>query len=127
AARGGADAPAGSAMNDRGAALLVVILGLALAAAAAGAILLTARAEVSETRARLEAARVRALADAGVEIAAARLLSDEAPPRSFVVRLEGVELAISIEDEAGKVDLNEAPPELIEAALRAADVGPAEA
>src|SRR5690606_17924319 len=74
-----------------------------------------------------EAARVRALADAGVEIAAARLLSDEAPPRSFVVRLEGVELAISIEDEAGKVDLNEAPPELIEAALRAADVGPAEA
>jgi general secretion pathway protein K len=114
-------------MRDRGAALLVVILGLALAAAAAGAILLTARAEVSETRLHLEAARARALAAAGVEIAAARLLADEAPPRAFKTKLDGVELAIAVEDEAGKVDVNEAEPELIEAALRAAGLKTSEA
>jgi general secretion pathway protein K len=114
-------------MRDRGAALLVVILGLALAAAAAGAILLTARAEVAETRLHLEAARARALADAGVEIAAARLLAEEAPPRAFTAKLDGVEIAIAIEDEAGKIDVNEAEPELIDAALRAAGLKPAEA
>lgn len=114
-------------MNDRGAALLVVILGLALAAAAAGAILLTARAEVDETRLLTEAARARALADAGVELAAARLLADEPPPGAFTARFDGADIAVTIEDEAGKVDFNEAPAELIEAALRAAGVAPAEA
>ncbi len=113
--------------RDRGAALLVVILGLALAAAAAGAILLTARAELSETRLHMEAARARALADAGVEIAAARLLADEPPPRAFAARLDGIEIAIAIEDEAGKVDVNEAEPDLLEAAFEAAGLKPAEA
>ena len=106
--------------RDRGAALLVVILGLALAAAAAGAILLTARAELSETRLHIEAARARALADSGVEIAAGRLLADESPPRAFAARLDGIEIAIAIEDEAGKVDVNEAEPDLLEAACVAA-------
>lgn len=114
-------------MRDRGAALLVVILGLALAAAAAGAILLTARAEISETRLHLEAARARAIADAGVAIAAARLLAEEEPPRAFTARLDDVEIAIAIEDEAGKVDVNEAPPALLEAAFRAAGLEPSEA
>jgi general secretion pathway protein K len=114
-------------MKDRGAALLVVILGLALAAAAAGAILLTARAELTETRSHLEVARARALADAGVEIAAARLLADDAPARAFTARLDGVEIAVALEDEAGKVDVNEAESELLEAAFEAAGLKPAEA
>lgn len=114
-------------MNDRGAALLVVILGLALAAAAAGAILLTARSEVGEARLHAETARARALADAGVALAAARLLSDEPPSGPFAAQFDGAEVAVTIEDEAGKIDFNEAAPALIEAALRAADVAPAEA
>lgn len=114
-------------MNDRGAALLVVLVGLALAAAAAGAILLTARSEITETRLHVEAAQARAAADAGVSAAAARLLGQEQPPRRFSFRLDGAEVAVAIEDEAGKVDLNEAPPELIDAALRAAGVRGADA
>ena len=114
-------------MRDRGAALLVVILGLALAAAAAGAILLTARAEIGETRLHLESARARTLADAGIAIAAARLLAEEKPPSALTARLDGVEIAIVIEDEAGKIDVNEAPPALLAAAFRAAGLEPSDA
>ncbi|AXS39169.1 hypothetical protein D1F64_02745 [Breoghania sp. L-A4] len=83
-------------------------------------------ARVSNT---IQAARGALLAEAGVEIAVARLLGDLARPEGaarrvkadatpFLCGLEGEgALAISIQDAAGQLDLNEVSPDLLRAVL----------
>jgi general secretion pathway protein K len=70
---------------------------------------------------QIESARAEALADAGVALAVLGLLDEEDPwradRRERVIAFAGGELRIRIEDEHGKLDLNSASLDLIEALL----------
>jgi general secretion pathway protein K len=73
---------------------------------------------------QIEASRAEALADAGIALAVLGLLDEDrewawrADAGERVVAFAGAELRIRIRDEHGKLDLNSAPLDLIEALLR---------
>src|SRR6516165_767734 len=68
-----------------------------------------------------DALKMEALVSAGVELAAYRLQSadeDKRPPDgAFHVRLSGTDISVSFITEAARVDLNEAPKELLNGLL----------
>lgn len=92
----------------------VAIIALLLAAATA-----TTRGELRSTTNALDEARVRLAAEAGTQLGIARLLRRRAAgvlvfdgtPETW--RDGSATVAIAIVDEAGKIDLNEAPLELL--------------
>ena len=103
----------------RGIALVIVLWGLVLLAVIAAAFTTETRTEVTLARNHLENAKAKALADAGVHAAMLGLHHREVEKRW---RADGTvysmasgegEVAIVIADEAGKIDLNAAPDELI--------------
>ncbi len=111
--------------DRRGIALVIVLWGLVLLAVIAAAFTTETRTEVTLARNLVENAKARALADAGVHAAILGLRHREAEKRwradGTVYSLgsgEG-EIAIVISDEAGKIDLNAAPDELIRGLLGA--------
>jgi len=118
-ARRGASARLRPAKGERGFALLLVIWVLAILAVLAVGFAAGTRSESRLARNLLEAARARALAEAGVARAGAGLFEND-PQRQW--RADSAEHAMSfeaglvrvrIDDENGKVDINLAPPELL--------------
>jgi general secretion pathway protein K len=107
--------------SNRGVALLMVLWILSLLALMAATVARTSRTEVNLARNAMERVRAEALADAGVDLAVGRLQQAFAQGgwsidgRVRSLRLDGGEVRIAIADEAGKIDLNGAPPELLEA------------
>jgi general secretion pathway protein K len=118
--------------NERGAALVVVLWGIALIAAAIVAIGMMTRSESLIARNALENARARHAAEAGVQLALHRLLSYSRGAHRFDGMPETWQdgttaVALAIQDEEGKIDLNVAPFALILGALRSAGASPPDA
>lgn len=117
--------------DERGAALVVVLWGVALIAAAVIAIGMMSRSESLIARNALEDARARAAAEAGVQLALHRLLAYPRGTHLFdgtpAAWQDGsTTVALTIQDEEGKIDLNTASFPLIAGALRSAGArGPA--
>lgn len=105
--------------QERGVALLLVIWVLAILAVLAAGFAAATRSETRLARNLLEAARARALAEAGIARATASLL--EVDPRARwpadgtpqQMSFDGADVLVRIEDEDGKIDLNLAPTELL--------------
>jgi general secretion pathway protein K len=110
--------------RQRGLALLIVLWIIVSAALVVSAFNAAVRSGVSFVGSEVQLTRTEALLDAGVEIAAARLMDEEEARRwqpdatRHDVAFAGVELAITIEDANGLVDLNKADKELLMGLLR---------
>ncbi len=119
--------------DRRGIALVIVLWGLVLLAVIAAAFTTETRTEVTLARNLVENAKAKALADAGVHAAMLGLHRREVEKRW---RADGTlysmssgegEVSIVIDDEAGKIDLNAAPDELIQGLFTAVGLADAEA
>lgn len=115
--------------GERGAALLLVLWMLLLMSLLAAAFVSTTRSDLATARNAVESARARALADAGISRAVIAL--SESDP-SFRWRADGTPyrwafgggtVTIAIVSETGKIDLNAAPPEMLESLFRHAGAG----
>ena len=99
--------------EDKGFVLVTVLMALSVLAGIAVALTISSRTNMLFASSHAEIARAEAAADAGVAIATILILKNPKPPLNFVCQFEGSRLAISIEDEGGKIDLNAASPKLI--------------
>lgn len=103
----------------RGFALLLVIWVLALVALIAAAVAVDSTSGSVIARNRLDIAQARSLADSGVSLAIAGLLDRNRSTRWAAdasvhnLSLDGGTVAVTVQDEGGKIDLNDAPPVLI--------------
>lgn len=110
--------------RERGLALLIVLWVIVAAALIVSAFSVTVRSSIGFVASEVKLSRLEALLDGGVEIAAARIIDENARQRwrpngrSHTVRFEDVELTISIRDANGLVDLNKADKELLHRLLR---------
>ncbi len=119
--------------KPRGRALVILPCGRVLRAVIAAACTTETRTEVTLARNLVENAKAKALADAGVHAAMLGLHRREVEKRwradgtvYSIASGEG-EVAIVIDDEAGKIDLNAAPDELIQGLLVAVGLADGEA
>jgi general secretion pathway protein K len=116
--------------STSGVALISVLWIAGLLAVMAGSFVSASRTEARLARNQLENAKAQALADAGVQRAALGLLELDpervwrADGRIYALVLGDGEVQISIRDEDGKIDLNEAPLELVAGLFRALDLEP---
>jgi general secretion pathway protein K len=114
--------------HERGIALVIVLWVGLLVVAIAGAFILDTRNSTQLTRNFLDNAEARALADGGVHLAIFEVLraDDETQwqrdGRVYQRAVPGGTLDISIEDEAGKIDINSASDELLEGLFLSAGV-----
>jgi general secretion pathway protein K len=105
--------------DQRGFALILVIAVLSVLALLAAAIAVETRSTALGAHSRLEIVQARALADSGVTIAIMHVLDRNKASRwqadgaMHEERYGDGSVRITIEDEAGKIDLNNAPKELI--------------
>jgi general secretion pathway protein K len=108
-----------AATRECGFALLLVIWILALLAVIAAGIAADSRSALTVAQSRMELARARSLAEAGVTLAIAGLIVPDPALRwradgsSRTVLYGSGTIAITVQDEGGKIDLNRAPMELI--------------
>ncbi len=104
---------------ERGFALLLVIWVVALLAVLAAGVAADSSSEAMIARNRMDAAQARALADSGVTLAILGVLDPNpatrwpADGRVRKVRFAKGSIAITLQDEGGKIDLNDAPIDLI--------------
>ena len=102
-----------------GFALLLVIWILALMAVLAAGVAAVSQSESKIARNRMELAEARGLAESGVTLAVANLLVPDMTLRwhadgtTRTMALGDGTVAITAQDEAGKIDLNQAPLEFI--------------
>ncbi len=100
-----------------GFALLLVIWVLAILAVLVASFAAATRSETQLSRNLVDGARARALAEAGVAEAIAALIGQDRAWRHdgtpHLLTLAGGKVRVRIEDEAGKIDLNAAPIEVI--------------
>lgn len=105
--------------NERGFALLLVIWLVALLALLAVVVAADSRSGAEIVHNQIERAQARMDADSGITLALANLLSPDASDRwsaddmSHTVDYAGGTVTIAIADEGGKIDLNQAPLDLI--------------
>jgi len=111
-----------------GFALLIVLWTTMLLGVVVAAMLTTTRTEALLTRNLRESARARALAEGGIWLAVHYLAARSAGsgPAShgaaFAYEIGDARVWVAVEDEAGKIDLNAAPGELIRGVFRALGV-----
>jgi len=119
-----------SARVQRGAALLLVLWLITLLAALVGAFALTARIEQQQGRVLFRGLAGDQAARAGLEYALTRLASDDPAlqwqpdGRPYAWRFHDIEVALTIVDETGKLDLNFSDVTLIAALLQATGAEP---
>ncbi len=127
--------------GQRGFALIAVVWVIALLSVMALDVLAGARREHGRAFDLAERARLDAAADAGIAVAIHGLLlaeagaagqgrrdrpgAPDAAPRE--VYLDGVRVLVTLEDEAGKIDLNQAPEPVLRALFEALGQPPARA
>jgi general secretion pathway protein K len=116
--------------GERGFALIAVISVLAILALLAAGFAMATRQETNIVRNTIATARARALADAGVSLAEIGLLSRDAAARwhpdgrPYALTVGGAAIRVSVQDEAGKVDLNWTPLPVVEGLLAALGLDP---
>jgi general secretion pathway protein K len=115
-------------MHDSGFVLIVVITVIGLLALAAAGFAQVTRSQVKAAASSVGGSTAQALADAGVQLAILDLLQSRQDP-SYQKRFalgekplrcdagDGRRLAVSITDEAGRVDINTADDRLLQALL----------
>lgn len=119
--------------SARGAALVLVLWLIVLLTAVVGAYVLTARTGGLQGRVELRQLQGDAAARAGVEYALWRLNHPEPAlrwhpdGRPYQWQYGGAGLELRITDERGKVDLNRAPPTLLQALMEALGIEPGRA
>lgn len=107
------------AAGQQGFALLLVIWVLGILTVIAVGIAVDAQRASSIARNRFELARARALAESGIALAIAGLLTPEDDARwradgsTRWIQFDGGSIGVTVEDEGGKLDLNRAPLEFI--------------
>ena len=105
--------------GERGFALLLVIWVLAILSVLAAGFAASTRSQTRLARNLLDAARARALAEAGIARAASALLQTDPRARwradgtPYPMQFAGGDIRIRIADEDGKIDLNLSPTELL--------------
>ncbi len=120
--------------SSRGFALILVLWALALLSTLAVALSTTGRSDVALTHNLVETSRAAHLADAGIYVGIRALLTPENLPaidddgrRRLDVRIDGAEVRLVLQDEGGKVDVNQTPQRLLRGALLAAGAADGEA
>jgi general secretion pathway protein K len=125
--------------RQRGFVLLVVLSALGLLAIVAASFAQIARSHVKAVLAAGESARAEALADAGVQLVildlvgareaqpSSRRFALDAAPLFCSIGSDGSSLAIAVQDEAGKVDLNMGSEPLLRALVQGLGIGAADA
>lgn len=119
--------------GEDGIALIVVLWTLLLLAVIAASLATQARKEGLLARNAATIARIEAAADGGVIRGISALLDPriefqwKADSNQHRFTLDGIEVAVTITDEAGKIDLNSGSPELLAAVLQVAGAGESEA
>ena len=124
-----ADAACRDTPQDGGFALIVVIWGIGLLSVIAVSFLITVNSQTRAARNMLDAAKAEMLADAGVRIAALKLIARQGPGAKTADKLptdgtpyrcrlgESAVLTLVVSDEDGKIDLNAAGAPLLKAVL----------
>ncbi|CCQ73351.1 general secretion pathway protein GspK [Magnetospira sp. QH-2] len=112
--------------HDDGYALVTVVWMMALLSLSALGFSQTTRLEMTAGANEWQQARIRSIADGGVHRAIAVLLAGEAGHRQNLVFADD-HLRVSLEDLAGRVDLNAAPVDLIAFVLETLDLSPGRA
>jgi len=108
-----------SRSSERGSIAILALWGLALIFILLAAVNYLTRSELAITGNALAAARVRAAAEAGTQLGLARLLRRRAEGKTMfdgtpeTWQPDSVRTGIAIADEAGKIDLNLAPLDLL--------------
>ncbi len=110
--------------DQRGVALVMVIWVLALLSLMAASFLAEARVELRRAVNIRDHAAAEALAEAGIQIAIARLLGEHGAlyPQRWSETLSGGSVTLTLADERGKIDLNEAEPALLAGLLKSKGV-----
>ena len=118
-------------LDEKGVALIAVILVAALLAAIAAAFTMNARTQIIVARNTVEGAKARALADAGINWAVYLIAQPaQAPPADgtpVTHAFPGGTVTVSVQDEGGKVDLNRASEALLRGLFIAAGLERADA
>jgi len=102
-----------------GMALLIVLWAISILALISAVFTTTTRTEINRTRNLVENAKAEGLADAGIYRAITALLEADPSRRplldgtAYRWRFDGVEIVVSIQSEAGKIDLNTASDQLL--------------
>lgn len=118
---------------QRGVALLLVLWLIVLLTALVGGFALTARIEHMQGRVLVRGLVAESAARAGIEYALTRVAQTDprrqwrADGRPYTWRYAGAEIEVSLVDENGKVDLNQADAALLAALLRAVGAEPRQA
>lgn len=114
-------------------ALIAVLLIIAVLGLAAAALLRDTRSETDLVRSLAEDAKAESLADAGVYWAMLQLVSGPAAGTvpavdgSYRLALPSGTVRVSLQDEAGKIDLNRAGGPVLEGLFRSAGLSPSTA
>lgn len=112
-------------------ALSAVLALIVFLTALAGAFQASERGSAVAARGLVSTSRASLAVDAGLALARTRLETAATPSfrleEQWVCRFAEHELEISIEDLAGRIDINNASPELLRELLEAVDVEPSEA
>jgi hypothetical protein len=102
--------------GQRGIALVLVLWVLILLGVLAGSQILSARTGLQFARIEYDAAQARALAEAGVEAGIYALLTG-ASDHDFELVLGSGQISVAVEDEAGKLDVNNGRPDQLQRLL----------
>ncbi len=111
--------------SERGSITILVLWGVAIAFALLAAAAFTTRTELLIARNEVSSLRVREAAEGGTQLGLARLLTRRAAGDAIFAGTPetwhdgAASVVISIQDEAGKIDLNQAPVELLQGLFRA--------
>jgi general secretion pathway protein K len=110
--------------DQRGIALIMVIWVLALLSLMAASFLAQARSELRRAANLRDRATAEALAEGGIHLALGRLLAEHGAtyPQRWTEALGGGSVSITLTDERGKIDLNEADPTLLASLFESAGV-----
>jgi general secretion pathway protein K len=114
-------------------ALLMVLWTIGILALISAVVTTTVRTEVNRSRNLLESAKAEALADAGIYRAIAELSNVDLAQRprvdgtSYSWTFQGTQVLLSIQSEAGKIDLNAASDQLLGGLFISVGVEPEEA
>lgn len=110
--------------RQRGAALLLVMWLILLLSGLVAGYAMSARIESLQGNGLVRSVAAREAARAGIEIAVSRMMNPD-PAQRWVpdgrgnaIRFDGASIDVAIRDEAGKIDLNGATPELLAALFR---------
>lgn len=120
------------ARRERGAALIIVLWMLLLLSLLAAAFISTSRSDLAIARNDVEAARARALADAGITRAVLAITEPDPAKRwrsdgtAYEWPFGGGVVTVEIVGESGKIDLNAAPEAVLQSLFRRAGADAAE-